>query len=107
MKIYLIRTRDGILPSNIYTKPGPAKCYCTTWLKQEDPEVLEFDLDQIDPVVIPMGGHIREHLDRKARAKALREENRRAYEAIINMKNAKNLLKVLTADQKRALGIKS
>lgn len=127
MKIYIVKNQEGKFlrtkgyggsgncwvdafeKAKVYTKIGPAKAQCTFWYgaypKFGCPFILEFELDPTKAAIVSMDDHVKKYTDKKKEKEARREEEQKAYFALQNETTIRDLLKTLSQEQKKKLGI--
>lgn len=101
--------QDTIEKAKFYTKVGAAKTQCTVWYntnpKYGCPHILEFDIDPSKATKIDMLEHAMKSADRKAKKQALRDAEYKMFTQVQNMAKVREIMKTLTPQQKKALGL--
>lgn len=125
MKLYVVQNSEGkyfrprgyggygeqwqetLEKAKFYPKLGTARTQCSVWYginpKLGCPVVLEFDLDPTKAVVIPQLDNAIMAKVKKEKKEAKRKREYDAYRALNNQSKVRELLSVLTDEQRKAL----
>jgi hypothetical protein len=95
--------------AKFYSKFGQAQSRCTFWYgaypKYGCPVILEFTIQPEQAIQHRMIDIAQASIDKKIKKKQKRENDRKAYYALQDLHKAKQLIKTLTVEQKKELGI--
>ena len=101
--------RDSLEKAKFYPKLGTARTQCTVWYglnpKLGCPVVLEFDLDPTKAIVLSQLDNAIKSVEKKKVKETERKRRDDAYRALHNQSKVKELLKTLTDEQKKELGL--